>query len=664
MHSLSPTPTSPGYTLAQRLVALAYGMVCHLAFALAVIAMAFALFTGLRHGLGPFHGWTTILANAMLIAMFPLAHSWLLSPRGRRFMARLVPLGIGPKLSWTVFATLSSLQLLAVFLLWSPSGTVWWEASGGLCWAIGGAAACSWLLLGKSMADAQLGVQTGYIGWSSVFLNRKAVYKPFATQGLYRHVRQPIYISFSLLLWLTTAWTPDQLVLAVLWTGYCVVGAALKERRFIRCFGEAFRTYQAQVPFWFPSLRKERLPQESVGQPCDADAIIIGAGPVGLLLANLLGARGKRVLLVERRTKPFSGSMAIGITPPSLSILKTLGLDHEFVRRGVPITTARVFEKNKFLGKVDFSRIAAEHRCILSLPQSETIALLKENLAKYPTVRLVEGMEFIEYRQRGGHVNVCLRDTASEALVEYRAPWLVGCDGHRSQVRTHAGIRFPGHHYRPRFLMADFDDRTALGAEAHLYFGPKGSVESFPLSNGQRRWIVQLPGKQKDLATELGETVAKHVGLRTSFDLSHQPPLFESAFHPQRRLARTYVKGNVLLCGDAAHVMSPIGGQGMNTGFADAAHLANALQISLEAPNQSSKALAIYNRKRRHAFRVAATRAATGMWLGTRTGRILSLLRHLAIQRILFRPSIREGIAPYFAMLTIPHNPQPETVSP
>ena len=83
------------------------------------------------------------------------------------------------------------------------------------------------------MADAQLGVQTGYVGWSSVFLNRKAEYKPFATQGIYRYVRQPIYISFALVLWLSSTWTPDLLVLALAWTGYCIVGSTIKEKRFI-----------------------------------------------------------------------------------------------------------------------------------------------------------------------------------------------------------------------------------------------------------------------------------------------------------------------------------------------------------------------------------------------------------------------------------------------
>lgn len=648
---------APHYRPAERFVALVYGVLCHLAFAAAVASMAIALFLGLRVGIGPFHGWVSLLANGLLLASFPITHSWLLSPKGRRFMAKLVPLGIGAKLSWTVFATISSLQLLSVFLLWSPSGVVWWQATGGTRIAIGVAAAGAWLLLGKSMADAQLGVQTGYVGWSSVFFNRKAEYKPFATKGIYRYVRQPIYISFALILWLTSTVTPDLLVLAIAWSAYCVVGAAIKEKRFIRYFGDAFRRYQAQVPFWIPARRKQTESAPGGNRKIDADAIIIGAGPIGLLLANLLGKRGFKVLIAERRTHPLQGSMAIGITPPSLHILKELELDREFVEQGIPITTAKVFERGAFLGDVDFSNLPAEHRYILSLPQSDTVAILKANLKKYSSVHLLDGMEFVEQTDAANGILVRLKDVKTSACTDVLASYLVGCDGNRSRVRQQAGFRFPGGHYFSQFFMADFSDQTNLGAEAHLYFGPKGSVESFPLSGGQRRWIVQIPLRINPKKADLGATVVRRVRDRTGFDLSSAKIHFESHFRPQRRLATTYTKGRVLLCGDAAHLMSPIGGQGMNTGFADAGHLARALSAALENPDQAAARFADYSRQRRHSFRVAATRAARGMWMGTRTGFFFSGLRQQFAARVLFHPSIRERLAPYFAMLTIPGSP-------
>ena len=653
-------PPSKDYRLAQRLTALGYGIPCHLLFAAGIVAMAIALFHGMRIGHGPFRGWPATVANVLLLMSFPLSHSWLLSPAGRRFMARLVPFGIGKELSTTVFATISAAQLLAVFLLWSPSGIVWWEAAGGIKLIIAFLALGAWILLGKSMADAQLSLQTGFIGWSAVFRNRAPTYKPFATKGVYRHVRQPIYVSFALVLWLSSAWTPDQLLLAVLWTSYCVAGSALKEKRYLKHFGDAFRQYQDKVPFWIPFLRPSRrdgtTPAPQGARARDVDVVIAGGGPVGLLLANLLGRRGLSVLVAERRTGPPRHSMAIGITPPSLSILKRLDLDDEFTRRGVSIDTARVFENRRRLGDVDFSRLPAEHRFILSLPQSTTVEVLQDNLRKYPNIKLVHRVELVGQQQTDDAVRVVLREINGGPQTEVSAAYLVGCDGHRSAVRRIANIHSRSRRYRTRFLMADFDDDTALGKKADLYFGPLGSVESFPLPDGRRRWIVLAGNLPADTSRIAGE-VSRCVRERAGFDLSGSKVHFQSSFQPGRALARAYAEGRVALCGDAAHVMSPIGGQGMNTGFADAEHLDRVLAAVLEDGARASEQFKGYNESRRRAFRVAADRAARGMWMGTRTGPVFSALRSMFIARVLLRPPIRESLAPYFAMLTIPDSP-------
>lgn len=398
---------------------------------------------------------------------------------------------------------------------------------------------------------------------------------------------------------------------------------------------------------------KDEPETDTKGVPEAVDLLIAGGGPIGLILANLLGRRGLRVLVVERRIEPPLHSMAIGITPPSLALLQRLGLDETFIRQGVSIDTARVFENGRPLGDVDFSRLPADHRFILSLPQSTTVRILEENLVRLPSVRFVRGVEVFGLRHEPDGIQATLRDMGSGGLSTVSASYLAGCDGFRSAVRRLAGIRKWEKKYRSRFIMADFDDHTDLNREAHLFFGREGSVESFPLPDGQRRWIVSDKTPPLD-PSQIGSRIVATVRRRTGMDLSASARHFQSTFQPARLRVNRYCRDRVLLCGDAAHVMSPIGGQGMNTGFADAAHLDRALARALVAPKTARREFARYHAARKRAFRIAADRAALGMWLGTRTGSVWSLLRRRLIAGVLLRRPIRQRLAPYFAMLTIP----------
>lgn len=246
--STPPIPTR------DRALAVGYGLICHLSFFAGVAAMVYGLHEGLQGGFGPFRGPTAVVANALLALQFPLLHSLLLSKHGRPWLTRAAPGALGRSLATTNFATFASLQLLVVFLLWSPSGTVWFEPEGTLRYAMQGLYACSWLLVIKTMGDAGLGTQMGYLGWWAVARGRQPAYPAFPQAKSFTVCRQPIYFAFAITLWTGPRWTPDHLAVAALWTGYCVFGPVLKERRYLQRYGEAFRSYQAQVPF-FPGLR-------------------------------------------------------------------------------------------------------------------------------------------------------------------------------------------------------------------------------------------------------------------------------------------------------------------------------------------------------------------------------------------------------------------------
>lgn len=130
----------------------------------------------------------------------------------------------------------------------------------------------------------------------------------------------------------------------------------------------------------------------------------------------------------------------------------------------------------------------------------------------------------------------------------------------------------------------------------------------------------------------------------------------ESSFTPRRLNCDSYHDRRLILCGDAAHVMSPIGGQGMNTGFADAEFLAGALSVCLDRPDGAAHALTAYSRYRRKAANAAIRRAGLGMWLGTWAGMPRSLVRDFILRHVLCNGPLARYMGPFYAMLTIPYN--------
>lgn len=378
---------------------------------------------------------------------------------------------------------------------------------------------------------------------------------------------------------------------------------------------------------------------------------MVGAGPVGLLLANLLGQQNIRTLIVEKRSTPLDASMAIGVTPPSLEILKRLDLDTAFMEAGVRVRHAEVYESGRRLGRLTFDELPSDYRFFLSIPQASTVQILRANAGKFPCINMGCPVQFAKLEQDGQGVTAYLQQSGQKEMLRLRAAFLVGCDGHRSAVRDAVAVPVRESIYPQQFVMADFPDDSALGTEARLFFSPEASVESFPLPGGWRRWIVLVrPPCTEPIAQYLVRTVRQLTG----FDLSGHSPRFVSEFGAKRMVAERYFRGRVLLAGDAAHVMSSIGGQGMNTGFADAEFLASLLPRLLKGEATMQTAFETYDSLRRRAYEVAARRAEQGMWLGTLHGRLASAFRKVVIRDLLFSPLIQPRLAPHFAMLTIP----------
>ena len=239
----------------QRGTALAFGLACHLAFLCGVGMMVYQMYFGMSHTFGAFGFPWSWIVNGLLLMQFPLAHSFLLSGRGRLLLKRMAPARYAAELSSTTYVIIASLQVLLLFGLWTFSGTIWWRAEGPAHVVLTLLYGASWLLLGKAILDAGIGLQTGWLGWWAVFRNARPRYPGLPTGGLFRLCRQPIYLAFACTLWTVPLWTPDQLAVAVTLTAYCLIGPLFKEARFARLFGESFAAYKQAHPYWLPLQR-------------------------------------------------------------------------------------------------------------------------------------------------------------------------------------------------------------------------------------------------------------------------------------------------------------------------------------------------------------------------------------------------------------------------
>ena len=384
----------------------------------------------------------------------------------------------------------------------------------------------------------------------------------------------------------------------------------------------------------------------------DAEVLIVGAGPVGLLLANFLGLAGISTIVLEKRTRRGPGSKAIGITPTSMEVLAELDLAARFLARGVKVRSAAVHADAGPLARLELGGPEAAFPFILSLPQLDTEALLLEALGRYPAVQLRAGFESVGVRQESCSVTVRARGPAGEEM-DLRAPLLCACGGAGGTTAGYLGLRRRVRRFPVAFRMADYADESGLGPVAHLYFTRQGSVESFPMAGGLRRWIVQ--------ATEGGEPepsfeeVEARVRERTRQCLDPSCRVWASAFRPERSELERFRVGRVVFCGDAAHTMPPIGGQGMNTGFADARLLACLLERCLRGGEDLEELLGLYEPYRRAGFRAAARRSRLFMGVGTLRSAAPRALRNL-LMPVLTRPPLSRALVGHFTMVNVPYS--------
>jgi 2-polyprenyl-6-methoxyphenol hydroxylase-like FAD-dependent oxidoreductase len=296
----------------------------------------------------------------------------------------------------------------------------------------------------------------------------------------------------------------------------------------------------------------------------DTGVIVVGAGPTGLLLAGDLAAAGVPVTLVERHEHGSELTRAFVVHARTLEQFDQRGIAESLVSGGKQVAALRLFDK----AVVDMSRLPSKYPYMLVAPQYETEGVLLRR-ARAAGVNFVRPAELAGLTQDAQGVTATLADGRT-----IRASYLVGADGHRSTVRQLIGEPFPGRSVVKSVMLADvlLKDEVPGGAATNS-IGDRFTFIA-PFGDGYYRvisWDRSKAANEHDpVDIEELKDIARSV-LGTDFGM--YGPRWSSRFHSDERQVRRYRVGRVFLAGDAAHVHSPAGGQGMNTGLQDAANL-------------------------------------------------------------------------------------------
>ena len=308
--------------------------------------------------------------------------------------------------------------------------------------------------------------------------------------------------------------------------------------------------------------------------------LVVGAGPTGLALAAQLEALGATVRIVDRQLDRVHESRALVVLPRTLEVLRGVGVSEKLVERGKDAVQLQMHFGEKLVRAplFDIGLEDTAYPFLLFISQAETEAVLNEHLAARG-VHVERGVELVALAAEEQRVACTLRhrDGTTEQL---RVGYLAGCDGARSSVRRLAGIRFEGGSYPQTFALADLEVDGALERDAaHVFVGAPGMLFFFPLGQpASWRMGGMLPagsgatGREELSAPSLAELQAIADPF-TGGTLRLRDPVWRTYFRLHHRQAVRYRAGRVFLAGDAAHVHSPAGAQGMNTGIQDAWNL-------------------------------------------------------------------------------------------
>lgn len=323
------------------------------------------------------------------------------------------------------------------------------------------------------------------------------------------------------------------------------------------------------------------------------DVLIIGAGPVGLVLANQLRIAGMNCYIIDKLAQPSPYAKALGLHSSSLRIFEQLGILKQALNKGLIPVADNFYYNGKFIEQIRIPS-SGSTPLLLLLEQTQTEALLTESLLKLQTP-IHRDAELVALQQKNTHVIASVQ-SANKSVYEVECQYVVGCDGARSTTRSLVGIPFEGLRYPEEFALADLDVDWQLPAdETQRFSSDDGLLFAAPIRSNGKRYRLSFHFKHESPPTYAPNTMIEHgpnttlqggltlkelqviVEKRVPYKAQLTNIRWSSRYRISKCLAARYSEGRVFLAGDAAHIHPPTGGLGMNTGIQDVANLASKL---------------------------------------------------------------------------------------
>jgi 2-polyprenyl-6-methoxyphenol hydroxylase-like FAD-dependent oxidoreductase len=368
----------------------------------------------------------------------------------------------------------------------------------------------------------------------------------------------------------------------------------------------------------------------------DAEVLVVGAGPTGLMLAIQLARRGVRSLVIDRHAGPARETRALGVQARTLEIYAHLGIVGRALELGKPGTGGNLWAEGRKIARVPLGEAGAKvtpYPFILILGQDDNELIMGERLRDLG-LAVEWSTELVALEQRPDHVVATLRQP-SGTMRTIAAAWVAGCDGARSTVREQCGITFPGAPYEHVFFVADtVSTGTMVPDEVNVYLWREGFHLFFPM-RGQDHWrlVGILPEALRGREGVDLEAVMPSLRKVAGNGLSIRSCSWFSTYRIHHRSAERFRDRRCFLLGDAAHIHSPVGAQGMNTGLQDAYNLAWKLALVV-AGRADPRLLDSYGDERVPIARRLLETTDRGFRLVVSDSRLAGLLRTKVLARI------------------------------